>query len=336
LRYEPQTTFPHLKNAGVMWLARMGIDVSAESVVATCGAHHGLFLALSTEAKYGDTVLTEAHTYFGLIEIASLLGLKLVSIAADREGMIPTALDAACRRGNPRLLFCNPTVQNPTATTMPEDRRYRILAIAERHDLTIIEDDVLQPLVSDPPPLLKSLAPERCHLITSVSKVLAPGLRVGFAVPPARSRTRFIESLRTHTLMLPTLPLAVVATWLKDGTADRTMRLAKQEARARQQLAEYILPKDFVYVTPVSYFIWLQLPEQWTPSRLAAEAARYGVHVLPSELFAVDTANAANAVRFVVGRSVSRVVLKESLEILRGLLESGPSGRMSAAMMSPT
>jgi DNA-binding transcriptional MocR family regulator len=106
------------------------------------------------------------------------------------------------------------------------------------------------------------------------------------------------------------------------------MKRAKQEAEARQHLAEEILPFDSLYTTPVGFYVWIQLPEQWTPSAFTAQAARHGVHVLPADLFAVDPKNAANAVRFVTGRSVNRVVLKESLEVLKGLLETGPSARM--------
>jgi DNA-binding transcriptional MocR family regulator len=329
MQYERQSDLRSYVEAGVKWLAKLDANVSPDSVVLTWGAHHGLMLALATAAQHGDTIAAESHTYPGLMSIAAFLGLRLVGVGMDRQGLIPEALDAVCKRGGVRALVCMPTVQNPTNATLSEVRRKEIITIAERHDVAIIEDDVFRPLVPDPPPLMKPLAPDRCDLVTSVSKILAPGLRVGFVVPPSRSHARLADLLMASTLLVSPMPIEILTDWLKDGTADRIIRKGRREAESRQKLVTQILPTKWVHSKPTSYFVWIELPEPWDASEFANEALRQGVSVWPAHLFAVDPGQSGRAVRFVIGAK-NRVILKESLEILAALLQTTPRHRVTA------
>ena len=114
-----------------------------------------------------------------MCHVAERLGLRLHGLALDEEGVRPEALEEAARGGRARLVFLNPTAHNPTTATMSQGRREAIVAIARRHELILIEDDVYGQLPEDRPPPLAVLAPERTVHISSASKSVAPGLRLG-------------------------------------------------------------------------------------------------------------------------------------------------------------
>jgi DNA-binding transcriptional MocR family regulator len=138
LQYEKQSDLLTYQEAGSTWFSNLGLSVPAESLVLTWGAHHGMMLALATAVSHGDTIAAEELAYSGLLPIAHFLGLKVIGITIDQEGITPEAFEAACKRDNPRALVCNPTVQNPTNATMTKARRLEILSIAERFDVAII------------------------------------------------------------------------------------------------------------------------------------------------------------------------------------------------------
>jgi DNA-binding transcriptional MocR family regulator len=146
------------------------VPAEAEDVVLTYGAQNAMLLAAMALAGPGATILTEELTYYGIKTIAAHLNLRVHGVALDDDGLIPDALDAACRSSGAKLLYCIPTLQNPTTSIMPEARRREIVAIAARHDLTIVEDDVYGFLPEDAPPPLAALAPERTVYIASLSK----------------------------------------------------------------------------------------------------------------------------------------------------------------------
>jgi DNA-binding transcriptional MocR family regulator len=132
----------HLHSAA-SWLGRLWLDATGEEVVLTNGAQHGILMALMAVAHPGDTVLAEKLTYPPLKQMAHHFGLKLHGLDMDAAGVIPDALEAACRKTEATVLYCMPTLQSPSGITMPEERRRKIAEISRRHGLTIIEDDVL-------------------------------------------------------------------------------------------------------------------------------------------------------------------------------------------------
>ena len=149
-------------------------------------------------AKPGDEILVEEFTYPGITDLAGHLHLRLRTVALDREGIVPESLDEACRNGNPTALYCISSFQNPTAALMSDARRQRIAAVAIEHRLTIIEDDVFGFLASDVKPLSSYLPEDQFFYITSTSKSIAPGIRIGYLLAPASAVERLsVSVLRT-------------------------------------------------------------------------------------------------------------------------------------------
>jgi DNA-binding transcriptional MocR family regulator len=320
--WPPESNQPQHFKTGASWIARVGLEVSPEEIVVTPGNHHGILVTLASETKSGDVVAAESHTYLGLPDIAKFLGLKLIGLNTDSEGIIPEDFEAACRKHRIKALHCTPSVQNPTNASMPETRAREIVSIAEKYGVILLEDDVVRPVMTDPPPLIKSLAPDNCHLIASPSKVLCPGLRIGYIVPPTSSRQRLLDSLRATMAFPGGLPSEVLGQMLSDGTADNTLIQAKREGIIRQRIAGEYLPSKLVQTNAASPYVWLELPEHWTAHAFAAEASRRGILVLTADVFAVDPERAARAVRLVIGRAHNHAVFKDTVQTLADLLNS--------------
>jgi DNA-binding transcriptional MocR family regulator len=306
---------------GARWLARMGMAVDPDSIVITCGAQHALMIIFAVLTQTGDVIVTDSYTYPGVKAIAELFGLQLFGIAGDKEGLLPEAFETICRQKSVRAIYCNPTLQNPTNIIMSQARRQEIASIAERHDVIIVEDEILRPLVEKPPPFMSAFAPERSFVVMSVSKVIAAGLRVGYIVAPARLKRKIIDSLQTSMLSAPSLTVRILSGWLEDGTADKVILKRRQELTARQQVAQKIIGNYMLNAFPSSYHIWLQLPENWTSMGFTIEALRRGVAVTAAEIFAVDRHVSVKAVRVSVGPAPNRETLKAGLEIVASILE---------------
>src|ERR1700731_3403793 len=207
--------------AGATFLQKCGVATTPEQVVATAGGQHAMFCVIGALTRPGDTLAVEALTYPGLRALASLLHLRLTPITLDEEGLIPEALDAACRAAPVRALYTMPTLHNPTTRTMPVTRREALAEVARRHDLALIEDDVYGFLLDAPLPPLVHFAPERAFYITSASKSLMPALRIGFVHAPKAQVEPIAAAVRDTIYSAPPLMARIAARWIADGTAER-------------------------------------------------------------------------------------------------------------------
>jgi DNA-binding transcriptional MocR family regulator len=327
LSYTPKRGFADHRAAAAAWIGRVGVAASPEQVIITGGAHQAIVAAFAGLARPGEPILVEALTYAGVCHVAERLGLRLQGLAIDEEGLLPEALEEAARGGRARLLFVNPTAHNPTTATMSQGRREAIVDIARRHDLTLIEDDVYGQLPEDRPPPLAALAPERTVHISSASKSVAPGLRLGVLASPAALHQRIAEAQHDLFLTCPPLMAELFSHWLRNGTADRLARRQRVEASARQELAKGLLGGHRYQAQPTSYHLWLPLPPPWRTAEFTAAAHERGVAVDAGSTFAVDPANAPHAVRVSLSAAASRERLARALAVLADTLAGAPARR---------
>src|SRR5579862_1224207 len=141
LLYAPDGGHPHHREAGARWVRSAGLDATPETTLVCGGSQHALTTVFSALLGPGDHLACEGLTYPGTKAVASLLRLHLEGLAIDEDGLDPDAFEDSCRRGL-KVLYCAPTIHNPTASVMPISRRERIAAIANRYDVLIVEDDV--------------------------------------------------------------------------------------------------------------------------------------------------------------------------------------------------
>ena len=321
--YQPAAGMARHRAAGASWLRRSGLDVGAERVVITSGAQHGAAVVLATIARPGDLILTEEVTYAGIKALTSLLHLQLRGIPLDEQGLRPDGFEAACRTDAPRALFCMTNLQNPTGRTMPLARRQEIAAIAQAYGVALVEDDVNGFISADPLPPLAQLAPEQTYYVTGTSKSLAPGLRIGYVVPPSLWVERIAATVRASTWLTSPILAELATEWIESGNADRMVDWKRTEIAARYDLALRILGR-WLPRGPVTFHFWLPLPEPWRTEAFVAQARSRGVMVTPSEEFMVGRDSAPHAVRVCLGATLSRDRLEEGLRRLAVLLAQGP------------
>ncbi|HEV2915084.1 MAG TPA: PLP-dependent aminotransferase family protein [Pyrinomonadaceae bacterium] len=327
--YQPAAGAERHRIAGAAWVARSGLKAHPQQILVCNGALHAMTVVFSTLTKPGDTIFTESLTYPGMKNLAHLLNLRLQGLAMDDQGILPDAFDQACKVDSARVLYTIPTIQNPLGTMMPEARRREIAAIARAHDVSIIEDDVHSFMLPSPPPPLSSFAPENSYYILSTSKSIAGGMRIGYLVAPERMVETLATALRATVWMAAPLMAEIASEWIKDGTADRLVEQKRAEAAARQEIANRALEGFDFDAYPLSFHIWLRLPEPWRGSEFTAQLRRRGVVVTSSEAFVPGREEAPHAVRVCLGAPRSRAQLERGLAIIRGVLQGTPDPCLS-------
>jgi DNA-binding transcriptional MocR family regulator len=313
MAYPPDHGHLAHREAGAAWIRRSGLPASPENVVVCSGSQHAVATILATLLQPGDQVLTERLTYPGMKAVAGLLHLELVGLPLDEEGLLPDGLESACREGRPRALYCVPTIHNPTGAVMSEKRRAAIAAIARRHGVVIVEDDIHALLPEDRPRPLSSFAPEISYSVTSTSKVLAPGLRIGFIRAPEGAVDQLAAGIRATTWAAAPLMAEVAATWIRDGTAEAILADRRREAAERQALAARSLGPARFRAHPLGYHLWLELPEPWRSQTFAEQVRQRGALVTPAEAFVVGRGRVPHAVRLCLGAETERARLAEGL-----------------------
>lgn len=320
LEYKPAGGMPEHRSSAARWIARSGVAANANDVIICSGAQHGLLISLLALTRAGDSVLTESVTYPGMRALAHQFNLELQGVKIDEQGLIPDCLESACKAGHAKILYCMPILQNPTTATMSEERCRQIARIAERHGLWIIEDDVYGFLVDDPPPRLATLLPERTIYISSASKSMAPGLRIGFIRTPPELIDTMVSVARMSDWMTAPLMAEIAHRWIDDGEADRLAAWHRRQARHRQAIAATRLG-DIRYSTqPSSYHLWLHLPKNWRMDIFTDQALRRGVKVLSAEAFAIRRDIGPHAVRVCLGSVDDEEQLASALDMLAKIL----------------
>jgi DNA-binding transcriptional MocR family regulator len=204
-------------------------------------------------------------------------------------------------------------------------RRKAVAAVARKHGLAIVENDVYGPYVADHPPPLARFAPERTYHVGSLSKSVIPSLRIGYLAVPPGSAHRMAASLGATGWMASPLTAEIAAEIIESGTAEKLVAWQRAEMKERQSLAAKTLAVAQRRAQPTGPSLWLSLPEPWAAPQFAAYARAQGVLVTPAEAFATDRDGAPHAVRVSLGGAVRTAgELRKGLEILAAALASRP------------
>jgi aspartate/methionine/tyrosine aminotransferase len=238
LRYQDPGGAKTDRAAGAAWLRDRLPGLTAERTLVAAGAQPSLVAVLGLLANHGDCICSEALAYPGLRSAAAHLGLTVIGLEMDDEGIVPAALAAACRDIGPKAVCCTPTLQNPTTATMSLRRRHEIIAVAQRYRLPIVEDDAYGRLPAAAEPPLAALAPDLTWHIAGLAKLASPALRIAYiAAPDERWSALAASNLRTITGMASPLTAAIATRWIRNGTAEAVLQAIRSETRARRGMA---------------------------------------------------------------------------------------------------
>lgn len=311
------------RQAGVAYLKLGGVTASPDDLIVTAGGQHALTTALMVATKPGDTVLCEPFTFAGFLDYARLTDRKIVAIPADKEGIRPAAFEELCKKHKPAAAFLTPTAQNPTGTNLSESRRRAIAKSALKHGTMIIEDGIYDPLMPEPPITFQELVPDQTFYIASLSKTVAPGLRVGYLICPREYRDEANDIQHLLGMGPPQAMANLTTALIESGSAETITRAQAREIAARQKQARTTLGQSGSADMAYAPHLWLPLPKTWTPERFVAAAEAEGVLLSPSGHFAAETPS--NHVRLALGAAPDRKTLEDALGTLAQLLEKAPT-----------
>ncbi|WP_201836504.1 PLP-dependent aminotransferase family protein [Microvirga zambiensis] len=293
------------------------------------GAQHAIDIALRLVARPGDAVLVDSLTYSGFKAIAAANHLSLVPVAMDGEGADPDALETACRTSGAKVFYCMPTLQSPTARTMSLARRRRIAELADELDLTIIEDDVYGFFLPERPVSLTELAPERSFYVTSYSKCVAPGFRLGTLTVPAGFTDKTELLLHASSWFVAPVLSEMAVRLIESGRLDELVRERRQQAIERYRVFSGIFPAAERLKFP-PFYGWLPLPPDWTAVGFASATRRHNILVTPPIASTVDDTD-PGAIRICLGGAKDLTELSSALYTLNEIIARPPMNVFSVA-----
>ncbi len=316
------------REAGAAWISRRVGRADPSRVAIIAGAQNGMMLAIAAVARSGDVVLTESLSFYGIKSLANLLGVRLVGVDIDADGIMPEALEIACRQHAPKAIYLVPNYQSPTTSVMSFERRELIVAICRRHGVMIVEDDIYGFLDESTVPLA-ALAPEQCIYITSFSKSIGGGFRLGYLHAPETVLERAAGAIRATTKATMPLAAELAARLIRSGDALRAAAWQRSLAGRRRLLALSALEGCDAVSYPGASSIWLRLADPWCGDTFAEAARQAGVGITPASAFAVSKTPLSEGVRIALCPVESDDVLARALDILAGLLGVRKSGAFS-------
>jgi 2-aminoadipate transaminase len=302
LTTDPQAALQYAASEGFaplrqMVADRLPWDVDPAQVLITTGSQQGLDLVAKILIDADSRVLVETPTYLGALQAFTPMEPDVMSVASDDEGIDISDLAAKVGSGasKARFLYVLPNFQNPTGRTMSEARRAALVAKAAELDLPLIEDNPYGDLWFDTPPPapLTARNPEGCIYLGSFSKVLAPGLRLGFIVAPKDMYPKLLQAKQAADLHSPGFNQRMITEVMKDGFLDRhipTIRaLYKDQRDAMLAALTKDMPADVTWNSPDGgMFLWARLPEGMNAQELLPIAVDKGVAFVPGAAFYND------------------------------------------------
>ncbi|MFI7300195.1 PLP-dependent aminotransferase family protein [Streptomyces sp. NPDC050121] len=311
------------RTAAADLLALPGWRPAPGQVLFTGNARQAIAAALASLVRPGGRVGVEELTYPLVKEIAGRLGVVLVPVAGDAEGVRVDALAAAHRAGPLSALYLQPALHNPTSLRMSEERRRQLGLCVSELQIPVVEDRIWSFLHPDAVPLAVH-APGLVHVVDGLSKRVTPGLTVGFLVVPERRAAAVAGAMRSGGWSAGRFAVEAAVRWAADGVVRRLVEEKRADAMRRQQILAEQLEGFTVRTDPCAYFAWWELPAPWRADTFTAAAAAHGIAVTPGTAFAVDPHRTPDAVRLGLA-STPEGELAWALRVLAGVAAAGPT-----------
>jgi 2-aminoadipate transaminase len=273
-----------------------GVTIRPTQVLITTGSQQALDLLGKTLIDPGSKVLVETPTYLGALQSFSLYEPVYVQVPTDEQGLVPGELTAAMTR-DARLLYAQPNFQNPTGRRLPLARREALAALARDGAFPLIEDDPYGALdYHDAPlPTMLSFAPEHVAYLGTFSKILAPGLRLGYVIAPEALHFKLVQAKQATDLHTPSLTQRIAYEVIKDGFLDEhipTIRaLYRDQCEAMLSALQRHMPAHVTWNRPEGgMFLWVTLPAHVDSMELLQAAIAENVAFVPGAPFYANDA----------------------------------------------
>ena len=302
LQYGATEGYVPLREMIARHTARFGIQVNTDNILITSGSQQALDLIGKVFINPGDRILVEEPTYLGALQAWNAYGAEYVTVPMDEHGMITDALEAALRTG-PKFIYVLPNFQNPTGVTLSLERRHKLIELADRYGVPIIEDDPYGQLRFEGEHLSSVVmlddqfrkngdTPYRGNVIylSTFSKTLAPGIRLAWVIAPAEVVRKLVQAKQGADLHTPTFNQMVAYEVARGGFLDRHVWMIRRVYGERRdlmlELMEEHFPAGVTWTHPQGgLFLWSKLPEGLKSADLLQIAVQQKVAFVPGGPF---------------------------------------------------
>jgi len=293
LDYGESNGYTPLRETIAHVLASQGLQALPENILITAGSQQALSLISQLLLKPGDTILVESPTYGGALDLFRALNFSIVGIPVDKQGMQVGKLEKLLQQHHPKLIYTIPNFHNPTGTCLSGSRRRELIFLADRYNVPILEDDFVGDLRYDgrTQPSLKALDPGgRVIHVSTFSKMLMPGLRVGFLFIEGPIYESLVNFKRVNDLATSTLIQRALEAYVTVGRYQAHLRRSCQVFRKRRDAMVIAikrhLPDNVEFDVPQGgLFIWARLPDNMSSEKLLPLAYEAGVDFVPGSRF---------------------------------------------------
>jgi 2-aminoadipate transaminase len=295
LQYSLSQGILPLREALAEYLSRRGRKVSPENLQITTGSQQGLDLIGRSFLEPGDYVLTEKPTYLGALQAFNFYQVQYCTVDMDEEGMLVDQLERNIKKYKPKLIYVVPNFQNPSGITMSLARRKELLRLAFAHHIPVVDDNPYGELrySGEPQPSLCVLGGEAVLQLGTFSKLISPGLRVGWICAPAEALKIVEKAKQAADLHTTTFSQFLIYEFLRRGLLDDHVELIKASySRRRDVMLETMtenFPDSVTWPHPDGgLFLWVQLPSGASATKIFDDAVEAGVAFVPGQPFHPD------------------------------------------------
>lgn len=295
LQYGPTEGDPLLRALIAGRMTQRGVPTTESDLLVTTGSQQALTLVTTAMIDPGDVVAVEEPTYLAALQCFQLAGARVVPVASDEHGMVPESLAEVLDRDHPKLVYVVPTFANPSGRTQPSERRQEIAALAAQHDTWLVEDDPYGELRyrGTPVPPLAAYG-ERVLYLGSLSKIGAPGLRLGWLRAPRELMAATVIAKQAADLHTSTIDQAAAATYLSNTDLNAHVAALCAAYRERRDTMVSALPttvpEGTTWTDPDGgMFVWLRLPGEIDTADVLREALTHNVAFVPGAPFFATT-----------------------------------------------
>ncbi|MGL5206889.1 MAG: PLP-dependent aminotransferase family protein [Acidaminococcaceae bacterium] len=315
------------KKSAAKLMEKAGYQVQPQQLLLATGAQNAITATLAGLFQSGDRIGTDEFTYPGIKTAANMLGIRLIPIQQQNGEMSADGILYACKNENIKSLYIISDMHNPTTHTLSEASRKTIAQIAKQEKLIIIEDAIHSLLLEKPFAPIASYAPEQSIYISSLSKVVSPGLRLAFLAVPETYKQKISEALYNLNISVPPMMAELVCRMINSGDMDKILEMHRSENRKRNAIADAYISSTELLGKPEGIMRWLILPKGLTGEDFAAKAYQKGVRIYGAERFAVGNTKQVNAVRIAIAAPDNHMQLAKGMEIIRNILDEIVSGK---------
>ncbi len=330
-QYGPTEGFFPLREALVPILKKEGLNVSPQEIMITSGSQGTLDALGKILINKGDLVAVESPTYLGALSAFNPYEPQYIGIKSDDDGLIPEYLEEALKNNSVKFIYLIPTFQNPTGRTIPQSRRVEIARIIKKYDALLIEDNPYSELRYSGSHIktISSLIPENSVYISTLSKLFAPGLRIGYFVAPEIIRHWLTLAKQGIDLHTSTLNQALAAEYITSGYLEKQIPQIIELYRPKQEMMLYALnkymPNGFTWSKPEGgMFIWVEGPTHLEMKEVNKICIENSIAFVPGEVFFSNPDQGKNCLRLNF-TMISPEIIENSIKKLGNIFKSLPN-----------